>query len=308
MPLYQVRLESPVHPQYRLRTFEAPAERAAVQIAEQLELNRCAYSILSHRPDPLLRFEDERGLHAQVNCDALAGLAPTGHELLELVTREHHAESDGKIFGPNRWYKAHLDAHLQTEPYRVAKVDTIDPTWVFVEHLRRLREDPELWDLTLERLRGEGIPIAVVSAALYGLTWQKQIDGSAATTVWTTSTIQCSLHSGYTMNQDADDFFNDVSGTEVPSTGGYTANGVTIGSKTTNYTPATDLIWLDGADASWTSSTISATDAIVWNNTAGASSTDPLLGAVDFGATVSTSAGTFQITWDANGIINFDVT
>ena len=53
---------------------------------------------------------------------------------------------------------------------------------------------------------------------------------------------------------------------------------------------------------------MSATDAIVWEATTGASSTDPLRGTVDFGATVSTSSGTFQITWDSNGIINFDVT
>jgi hypothetical protein len=36
--------------------------------------------------------------------------------------------------------------------------------------------------------------------------------------------------------------------------------------------------------------------------------TSPLMGLVDFGGTVSTTAGTFQITWDATGIIVIDVT
>jgi hypothetical protein len=47
---------------------------------------------------------------------------------------------------------------------------------------------------------------------------------------------------------------------------------------------------------------------VIYNDTAGASSTDPVGGWVDFGADVSTTAGTFQITWDATGIVVFDVT
>jgi hypothetical protein len=47
---------------------------------------------------------------------------------------------------------------------------------------------------------------------------------------------------------------------------------------------------------------------VLWVNTAGASSTDPILGNVDFGATVTTTAGTFTITWDATGIFVFDLT
>jgi hypothetical protein len=84
--------------------------------------------------------------------------------------------------------------------------------------------------------------------------------------------------------------------------------GVTLASKTSTYDTATDQIRLDAADVSWTTSTLSATDAVVWVNTAGASSTDPIMGNVDFGATVTTTAGTFAITWDPTGIIVFDVT
>jgi hypothetical protein len=96
-------------------------------------------------------------------------------------------------------------------------------------------------------------------------------------------------------------------GHEITGTG-YTANGVTLASKTSTYDTATDQVRLDAADASWTTSTLSATDAVLWVNTAGASSTDPILGNVDFGATVTTTAGTFTITWDATGIFVFDLT
>jgi hypothetical protein len=203
--------------------------------------------------------------------------------------------------------------HLQTEPYRVTEIEKIDPTWALIEQLRRLQQDPDLWSQTLERLKAEGVPVAIVTAALYGIPWQKQIDGSSIT-IWGVGTsggvIQCSLHTAYDMTagQDTHDFFNDVSATEVPATGAYTANGKVLDGKTSNYTSATDVIWLDANDVSWAASTISATDAIVWENTAGASSTDPVRGAVDFGGTVATTSGTFQITWDTNGIINFDVT
>lgn len=313
MPLYTVRLESPITPQWRQRTFEAENHSAAARFADRLELNRCAYSLLNAKPDPLLQHEDERGRHAQVNCDALAGLAPTGPDLLDLVTREHGMGSNGKVWGPEKWMRAHLDAHLQTEPYRITSIQRVDPTAALVEELRRLQQDPDQWDLTLQRLHAEGVPIAAVTAQLYGLTWQKQIDGSSTPCVWGTgsggNTIKTSLHTGYTLDMDAHDFFNDVSGTEVAATGGYTTGGVTLTSKTTNYTSATDLIWLDAADVSWTTSTISATDAIVTNTTPGTAATNPLLGAVDFGATVSTSSGTFQITWDATaGIIAYDIT
>jgi hypothetical protein len=148
--------------------------------------------------------------------------------------------------------------------------------------------------------------MAAVTGALFGVPWQKQIDGSSVT-VWSSATIQTSLHTAYTLDNDTHDFFNDVSATEITGTG-YTANGVTLASKTSTYDTATDQIRLDAADVSWTTSTLSATDAIVWNNTAGASSTDPVLGALDFGATVTTTAGTFLITWDATGIIVYDVT
>ncbi|WP_203231419.1 hypothetical protein [Nocardioides caldifontis] len=52
---------------------------------------------------------------------------------------------------------------------------------------------------------------------------------------------------------------------------------------------------------SWSSSTITARYAVIYVST-GTSSTSPLLCYVDFGQDVSTTDGTFQITWAPGGI------
>ena len=62
------------------------------------------------------------------------------------------------------------------------------------------------------------------------------------------------------------------------------------------------LLVLDCADLSWSSSTISATGLVVYDST-GTSSTSVLLGYIDFGATVSSTAGTFSYTVDTQGLL-----
>lgn len=106
--------------------------------------------------------------------------------------------------------------------------------------------------------------------------------------------------SSYTPDQDAHDYFNDITN-EVTGTG-YSAGGATLGSPTISYTGASNTFAFDGADVAWTTSTITARYAIVYDSTPGSSSTNPLICYVDFGTDVSTTAGTFAITWDAAGI------
>lgn len=176
----------------------------------------------------------------------------------------------------------------------------------FVRMAQALTEHEGKWEEVLAALKDAGIPIAADSGSLYGLAAQKMIDGSTAI-VWSWDTFKVSLHTNtYSPNQDTDDFWNDATN-EVTGTG-YTTLGATLGSKASTYDTTTDQVRLDAADTSWTTSTITARRAVVWNDTAGASTTDPVLGWLDFGADVSTTAGTFQITWDATGIIVYDVT
>lgn len=111
--------------------------------------------------------------------------------------------------------------------------------------------------------------------------------------------------SAYTFDQDAHDYFNDITN-EVVGTG-YTAGGATLGSPTVAYTGGTNTLAFDGADVSWATSTLTARGAVVYDATPGTAATRPLLCYVDFGADVSTTAGTFQITWDAAGIATVTV-
>ena len=114
------------------------------------------------------------------------------------------------------------------------------------------------------------------------------------------STIKCALFtSSYTPNQDTDEYFDDISANEVAATGNYTAGGVAVTLSDPTYDSASNEVRLDCTDAEWTSSTITARYAVLYEDT-GVESTSGLLGYVDFGEDKVSSAGTFTVQWDAN--------
>lgn len=98
--------------------------------------------------------------------------------------------------------------------------------------------------------------------------------------------------SSYSPNKDThdrrDDIANEVTGT------GYSTGGVTSACTVTKDT-ANDKVTLQFASASWPSSTITARAAIYYKSRGGASSADELIAYNDFGADVSTTAGTFTV-------------
>jgi len=105
--------------------------------------------------------------------------------------------------------------------------------------------------------------------------------------------------STYTPDIDADEFIDDVTN-EVSGTG-YTAGGATLGTKAVTNDTTNDRGKFDAADTEWTTSTITARAAVVYKDT-GTPGTSPVLCYVDFGADKSTTAGTFTIQWNADGI------
>lgn len=142
-----------------------------------------------------------------------------------------------------------------------------------------------------------------VSAKLYGSALaklaNKEID-------FDSDTIKVALAtSAYTPDQDAHDYFNDITN-EVVGTG-YTAGGATLASKTVTYTAATNTQAFDAADVVWPASTITARYAIIYDATPGTAATNPLIGYVDFGADVSSTSGDFTISWAAGGIFTLAV-
>jgi len=124
---------------------------------------------------------------------------------------------------------------------------------------------------------------------------------------WDSDTIKVALlSSSYTPNQDTHDYFDDVSTYEVSGTG-YTAGGQTLGSKTVTYDAATNVIILDAADTTWTSSTITARYAVVYDDSGASAGAKALIGYVDFSSDQSSTSGNFTITWDATGIVRITV-
>jgi hypothetical protein len=143
-----------------------------------------------------------------------------------------------------------------------------------------------------------------VTAFLYGQFFNalanKEID-------FNSDTIKVALlDNGHTPAQDTHNYFDDVVADEVSGTG-YTAGGATLANAAFTYTGGTNVFKLDGDDVSWAASTITARYAVIYDSTPASDATRPLIGYVDFGADVSSSAGTFTITWAAAGIATITV-
>lgn len=300
MDTYRVRLESTVDSQARIITCTAGSDEEAKAIAEARELELVAYDatrIAAPQRDGKNTIID---LHRTVD--------------IERVGRSLARRGDGKILRlgdvPLRGTDvAAWHTHHQQEPYRFASIEKLDPIWSLVEDAKALQQNPKEWKRVLAALKEAGIPLAAVSGTLYGLTAQKQLDGGSHTSFpidWAaTDVIKVALTtSSYTPDQDTDDFFNDVTNEITGS--GYSAGGATLGSPTSTYDTGTDTIRLDAGDTAWTSSTLTARLAVIYKST-GTSSTSPVIGWVDFGTDEVTSSGTLTITWDATGIVVYDV-
>jgi hypothetical protein len=137
-----------------------------------------------------------------------------------------------------------------------------------------------------------------VSAKIYGKFFLSAFNKELDLDTDTLKVMLCT--SSYTPDQDTHQYkssiTNEVSGT------GYTAGGATLGSVTVAYAGAGNTITLDAADTSWTTSTITARYAVIYDSSPASDATRPLIAYVDFGTDVISSAGTFLITWDATGI------
>jgi hypothetical protein len=112
----------------------------------------------------------------------------------------------------------------------------------------------------------------------------------------------------YTPNRDTHDFWDDASGSELANGGGYSTGGVTLTSVATSYDSASDQVRLDFDDVSWTF-TASKTwrYGVVYIDTAGASSTDPVIGLLTWDSNQSVSTA-YTLTIDSAGLLYLDTT
>jgi hypothetical protein len=143
-----------------------------------------------------------------------------------------------------------------------------------------------------------------MASKLYGQFLQQALNKEID---WDTDTIKVALlTNSYTPDQDAHNYFDDVVANEVTGTG-YTQGGFTLANKTNTYNGATNVITLDADDVTFSSSTITARYAVIYNASPATNATRPLVGFVDFGSDQSSSNGNFTITWDATGIVRITV-
>ena len=118
---------------------------------------------------------------------------------------------------------------------------------------------------------------------------------------WVNDTIKVMLVNGYTPDQDAHNFIDDVSGDEISGTG-YTAGGKALANKTNTQDNTNNRAKLDADDVVWTNSTLTADGAVYYKDT-GTPSTSPVLKYLDFGGAKSSTADDFTIQHHADGVL-----
>lgn len=138
-----------------------------------------------------------------------------------------------------------------------------------------------------------------VTATWYGKGLEHMLNGRVDLITDTIKVALCT--STYTPDIDTHDYFDDITN-EHAASGGYTAGGETLGTKSITYDAANNRAYFDAANTTWSASTLTARYAIIYRST-GTASTSELLGYVDFGQDESSSSGDFTLQWSADGIL-----
>lgn len=140
----------------------------------------------------------------------------------------------------------------------------------------------------------------------FGRALEGQFGTTAARRVdWVTDTIKCALTTvTYAQDQDAHTFYSSVTN-ELATGGGYTAGGATLGTKSVAYDATTNELRLICADITWGPGATFGPfqKAVIYADTAGAATADPVLGFIIFDASQSVSNGTYTVDVDATGLL-----
>ena len=143
-----------------------------------------------------------------------------------------------------------------------------------------------------------------MASGLYGITFLNALKNDLALDLDDTTADRFKVMlvtSSYTPDFGTHDFKADVTN-EVSGTG-YSAGGESLTSVTLTQSGGT--ITFDADDVTWTSSTITARGAVIYEDSL---ASDPLIAYIDFGADKSSSAGDFVLSFNASGIFTLDLT
>lgn len=129
------------------------------------------------------------------------------------------------------------------------------------------------------------------------------VTGAAAITGGATD-LYVALVNNY--SPDETNTWSSISSAEVSGTGyvtgGKNLTNVTV-SINTSAGAGDDIVKVDADDLTWTSSTITATGAIIYKGALGIPTT--VITYLDFGGSKSSSSGDFAILWNTGGILNY---
>lgn len=106
----------------------------------------------------------------------------------------------------------------------------------------------------------------------------------------------------YVPDKDLHNFRSDVTN-EVANGNGYTTGGKALTGVTVTRDDTNDLTKFDATDPSWAASTITARGAVIYKARGGAATADELVCYLDFGSNISSTNGTFSVTFNAGGIL-----
>ena len=109
-----------------------------------------------------------------------------------------------------------------------------------------------------------------------------------------TDTIKIALVTGYTFSA-AHTKWSDVSTYEITGTG-YSSPGATI-TTTVGSSSTTAQFKITGNSQTWTSSTITASGAVIYKYLSGDATNSPLIAWIDFQESKSSTNGDFAIDW-----------
>lgn len=122
-----------------------------------------------------------------------------------------------------------------------------------------------------------------------------------------TDTLKVALFpSTYSANIDTDQFWSDISASEVSGTG-YTAGGATLTTVSVTQDNANDKAVLDADDVTFSTVTLTGVNAVryaVLYKDTGTPGTSPLIAQFDFGSDQEPNGVDFTIQWNASGIID----
>jgi hypothetical protein len=114
-----------------------------------------------------------------------------------------------------------------------------------------------------------------------------------------TDTFTVSLHtSAYTPDIDADEFYDDITWTELPTAGNYTAGGQNLAGTSVGLDTGSDFVYFDATDLTWAGLTATFRYAVLRKNT-GTAGTSPLIQFIDFGVDQEPAGVDFVMQWAA---------